>query len=781
MRKTSTLLLALIATLMMSADGLSLRDKMYLRSLPKAESFARSMNNDRRVTAKAGHNFAVPSSRYVTALAKIDDYSAIANLEEAGATVIPLRHNYAMLAMKPSDAARIASVRGLRQMSLQRSVLPKMDRARAASGIDNIHQRLDLPKAYTGEGVVCGIVDNGFDTNHINFLTDDGKSRMAALSVAYIDYINQKIALDCYSDIEPNYPSPLSLATDDNTTYHGTHTLGIMAGGYKGNVIDVLPDEVEHVAKQRELPNPYYGVAYNADLAVGAGSGYDSLIAANLANIIGYAEYYDKPCVVNLSIGTTFGPHDGNNLFSQFLDQCAEEDGTIFCLAAGNEGDMPITVHKRFTAEDKMLKTFFDPYFLEEKTSQYGIRPRVGTLQIYSDTAEEFTLSVAVLNKKRMRNAWSKGIDKSMEGQGVYYVSSDAWKEDDSDIVDTNLGTFYQGYVGMGSDIDSETGRYMAIIEMQLWETLENDGNYLISLQISGKEGQRVDVYLDGLYMAFTDFDMAGWDNGMTNGTISDMACAKNVISVGAYNTRQYWGVLDGTVFDYGEELGKEGNVTWYSSYGTLADGRNLPDLVAPGLTVVSSMSKPYLDYIQKYYSEQGEVIDLNEMVTAKADYRTRKDYWYAEAGTSMATPIVAGVVAQMLEACPSLRYNEVRDILRRTAVMDEQMRSVADPVQVGCGKLDAYAAVKEAVKMSSVDGITTDANPMVRTVGENLYEVFVPSAEKLQIAVYNTIGEQVKLQSVAGSETVVDLNGLASGFYIMSINGSHSQKLQIK
>ena len=328
----------------------------------------------------------------------------------------------------------------------------------------------------------------------------------------------------------------------------------------------------------------------------------------------------------------------------------------------------------------------------------------------------------------------------------------------------------------MGSDIDSETGRYMAIIEMQLWETLENDGNYLISLQITGKEGQRVDVYLDGLYMALTDFDIEGWDNGMTNGTISDMACAKKVISVGAYNTRQYWGVLDGSVYDY-EELGKEGNVTWYSSYGTLADGRNLPDLVAPGLTVISSMSKPFLAAQQT--AQQG--FDVEKSVSAKAESRTRQDYWYAEAGTSMATPIVAGVVAQMLEACPSLRYNEVRDILRRTAVMDEQMRSVADPVQVGCGKLDAYAAVKEAVKMSSVDGITTDANPMVRTVGENLYEVFVPSAEKLQIAVYNTIGEQVKLQSVAGSETVVDLNGLASGFYIMSINGSHSQKLQIK
>jgi serine protease AprX len=58
--------------------------------------------------------------------------------------------------------------------------------------------------------------------------------------------------------------------------------------------------------------------------------------------------------------------------------------------------------------------------------------------------------------------------------------------------------------------------------------------------------------------------------------------------------------------------------------------------------------------------------------------------------GTSMATPHVAGVVALLFEANPSLTQLEVKDILS----------SSADPMpgrssfEVGAGHVDAYEAV---------------------------------------------------------------------------------------
>ena len=111
----------------------------------------------------------------------------------------------------------------------------------------------------------------------------------------------------------------------------------------------------------------------------------------------------------------------------------------------------------------------------------------------------------------------------------------------------------------------------------------------------SKKADQRVDVYGDARLVYFDDYDQPGWVKGSRNGSISDMACAANVISIGSYNVRNHWPSLDGYVYGYNKKgQGNdfpEGEVSRFSSYGTLADGRNLPDICAPGASVISSVN----------------------------------------------------------------------------------------------------------------------------------------------------------------------------------------------
>lgn len=114
-----------------------------------------------------------------------------------------------------------------------------------------------------------------------------------------------------------------------------------------------------------------------------------------------------------------------------------------------------------------------------------------------------------------------------------------------------------------------------------------------------------------------------------------------------------------------------DGKIASFSSRGPTPDGRVKPDVVAPGVTVLSAFPG------NTYASEEG---------------------------TSMATPHVAGVVALLWSAKPAL----IGDIAATERLLRDTARPVpSDPQEVTCGAagnvdgaglVDAYAAVKAAL-----------------------------------------------------------------------------------
>jgi serine protease AprX len=107
----------------------------------------------------------------------------------------------------------------------------------------------------------------------------------------------------------------------------------------------------------------------------------------------------------------------------------------------------------------------------------------------------------------------------------------------------------------------------------------------------------------------------------------------------------------EGTVARYDDKMGG------YSSRGPSAvDFQAKPDLVAPGTGVVSLSSSSSLMYVTKAaYLLKGTF------------YSSTKPY-LSLTGTSMSAPVVAGSVALMLQANPSLTPNLVKAILQYTA-----------------------------------------------------------------------------------------------------------------
>jgi len=161
----------------------------------------------------------------------------------------------------------------------------------------------------------------------------------------------------------------------------------------------------------------------------------------------------------------------------------------------------------------------------------------------------------------------------------------------------------------------------------------------------------------------------AAWESGITvcvaagnegpdSGTISSPGISNRVITVGAMD--------DKNTLERSDD-----EIAGFSSRGPTIYNVEKPDVVAPGVNIVSLRSpNSYLDKIQK-----GNRVD---------------NAYFVLSGTSMATPICAGVVALMLEADPTLSPEEVKQNLLEGA----DHWGNFDPNIYGAGYINAERSV---------------------------------------------------------------------------------------
>lgn len=170
-----------------------------------------------------------------------------------------------------------------------------------------------------------------------------------------------------------------------------------------------------------------------------------------------------------------------------------------------------------------------------------------------------------------------------------------------------------------------------------------------------------------------------------------------------------------GGLDDKGE---REGDASlWPSSYGTIREGLDKPDLVAPAIWVPAPMLPgtlvareavalfQLLSVLEELSVEQGfseqkqrasheERSSVNGLIDAVSARINRQkyigvDYQHVD-GTSFAAPIAASVAAQMLEANPSLTPAQIREGLLATAAPMPQYPKI----QQGAGFIRPRQAV---------------------------------------------------------------------------------------
>lgn len=779
---TATLMLMVIPT--RAQDGPSLTNRFAIQRM-KME-LANTPFNQKMGTMRKARKIADTPSDTKMAFARLAEGVTLEDVQAQGVQVVRTMGPFVIIATTLDDAERVSSLNLFENFQFEKKVQQKMNYARKVTHVDEVHQGIGLTQAYTGKGVVCGIVDNGFDFGHANFLDAEGRPR-----IKYYESVgtnsNATSADDYFTIKSYNTPEAIQkLTTDNKGSYHGTHTMGIMAGGYQGNtkasILEEGTDKLNTTISE-STPNPYYGMAYDADIIAGSAVNMSNLeIAQAVYDLALYEDYSKQPQVINLSLGSNSGPHDGTSAECQVFDMLAQQFGSKIIIASGNEGDMKLAIHKQLTSEDTEMKSFVTGTSIKDNEGSYYMR--YGGIEIYSNDNRPFKkLEVIVYNTSRNRisKTFTLTPTETNKGTGKYYCST-GYTDYVGGTEDLTFSKYFEGWVGFGWSIDVNSNRAYALIDIAAMDNEVNnkDNQYIIGFKVTGQEGQRFDAYASGdAIYGIDSYNMEGWDDGSCNGTISDMATGKHTLCVGSYTEINGWSQLDGYSYSQLNEDGTpvldKGKVSSFTSFGTLADGRSLPHVLGPGAYVISSMNRHYL--------EAAGYTDSEDILTAVALNDTRDPYAWS-AGTSMACPAVTGIIALWLEADPTLTMDDIKDIIATTSHKTESM-TMDDPAQVGNGLIDAYAGLKEVLRRKGTNGISNqkghDSRLVATACGDRRVNVFVAGEKALDIDVYDMAGIKVKGMHVQGDEAVIDLTDTTKGAYIIRVNGRLSKCILVK
>lgn len=618
-----------------------------------------------------------------------------------------------------------------------------LDFARPASTVTEAQAGIEFEGttvSYDGTGVVTGLMDTGIDPNHINFLGADGTSRV-------------KEAYDYSNNVSAVTPEQVrKFTTDTKNQTHGTHVAGIMAGSYNGEGEALVTNSATSNTGKTLTTIPYYGVATNSDIVMTSGSLTDANIVKGVRAIIAYAEANDMPAVVNLSLGSNNGPHDGTGSLERSLATLGAK--AVICIAAGNEGDNNMYVGKTFTATDNELKTFI-------------LNNRSSGIDIWA--SDKTPLKVTVSDYETSTGKFTTLNEISAPGGAISPAT---------------FSTNFTGNYSIVAELNKVNNRY----HVEIGGTFSpSKGGHNIAIIIEGTEGQSVSVYGYGDYnTSFTSNSMSGFTNGSRNGTISNLACAKNTIAIGAYTTRTHWNTYGGN-YRYTGNTYVVGQISPFSSFGATFQGVNLPIVCAPGANIISSLSR--------YYTNSLAANTRNRETSASAELEgsTMTNYWGPMQGTSMACPYATGVVALWLQADPTLKVADVIDLMKTTSVSQSDNSGLIGPsfgssnddVQWGAGKLDATAGIKEILsrKSSGIEGIVADADShlFVDKVAYGVYNVSIPGAAGFDIKLFNMQGAAVATATATGAEATLDASHATPGIYLLTAATPNARTLSLK
>lgn len=507
----------------------------------------------------------------------------------------------------------------------------------------------------TGKGVVVGICDWGLDFTHPNFRNPDGSTRLECIWDQR--GFGSPLAPEPYGQGRLLTREAINAALADADPfaaldYYPSDADPTATGSHGTHVADI-------VAGNRREPGSEVGLASEADLVFVHLAPTKVGELGSLGDSISLLEGLDfirrraagRPCVLHLSAGKTLGPKRGTTLLERAVDAALQEPGIVLVQSVGNYANAAMHSHARVGPDQRHEFLWITPD--NDRTPNelelWYSGEDVFTVKLISPNGREFSVPLG----ERMR------LTDGATVWGNFYHR----------LHEPNSGL---NHVVIFLYTTAPSGRWRVVMHGQ--EIVDGRIHAWIERDVTGRYQSR--------------FAPGQATSRFTTNTICNCFRA---IAVGAYDATKP--NRPGTLF---------------SSRGPTADGRQKPEIAAPGYKIRAARSTP------------------------KDGWRGGERRLCVKSGTSMAAPWVSGTVALMFGAAGRpLSIHEIRRVLIGTSD-PHAGPSGRSSTQLGYGYLNISAAVDAARQIGRSAPTQPSAAGQVGTPAHEGEPEWVPIEEEV-------------------------------------------------
>lgn len=579
---------------------------------------------------------------YLSLVAKTKDGFSQEQIESFGGQAHVSVNGLAHLKLPLSKLNKLKVLEDIEFASLSRKLKPCLDKALFDTHADSVHLGLgNLPQGYDGENILIGVTDWGFDYSS---------------PVFYDSLLQETRILAAWDQYKLSGPSPdnfdygTEFDTPNELNSVGSDTANIYSYSTHGT-------HVASIAGGSSVGTAYKGIAPGVQFL------FVTFLVDEGAVLDAWEWMYQKSVeegkrlVINMSWGLYhLGSLDGNSVLSTAISAYTDL-GVVFVNSGGNNGN--VNFHLKHTFESDTIASRIQFYSYSANPNMWG-----QSIHSWGEVGQPFSNALEI-----------KNTSGQVVAQTPYYSTQNTDTYIDTFLVNEIDTIWYNisadnmhplnGRPHMRLRVKCTSSAYRVMFKSAANSGTVHNWNVTELTNDVGNWGMPFSAYGTG---------SMGGDN--ENG-ISEPSCADDVISVAAY--------ASGWVTPTGVTTG--GAMASFSSQGPRYDGLMKPDIAAPGVSIGAAISS----YTDASFSSVESI-----------EFNTRTYHFAKLSGTSMASPMVAGVAALLLQAKPELSATEVKQILLSTAREDNKtgdLPAEGDP-KWGHGKVDAMAALREALEL---------------------------------------------------------------------------------